>query len=91
MRNGTHGAEYFSIGMIGLSIGMMIGAYGTRYIEKPDVVYITELNGDDRADLIIKANNGRKTGCLQQEDGSYKALDEILSEQQEFIKQKINE
>ena len=81
-------------GLIGLNIGLFgglrLGSYTSRVNYSPKAVYVLELNGDNRLDLVVEANRGSETAFLQQEDRTYKRLDQILDEQRESIGKKFN-
>jgi hypothetical protein len=45
-------------------------------------VYSRDVNDDKRTDIIIKSESGFQTVFLQQENGTYKPLYQILDEMQ---------
>ena len=71
----------------GIGIGVCIGSY----LYKPEKVYFKDLNKDGRVDLIVKREDGDKYIFLQQEDGSYKRLEEILRQKRLEIRKSESE
>ena len=69
----------------GLSSGDLLGINAN----KPNSVYVRDLNGDNRPDLVIETKRGNLFPYLQQEDGTYKRLDELPQLEAKGIEAKL--
>ncbi len=77
---------------LGLIIGFTSGGLVGLSMRKPRSVYVKDLNGDNRPDLIIKTRRERDMfPYIQQEDGSYKSLSELQKLERDVIKAKMKE
>ncbi len=53
------------------------------YKANPSKLYTADLNEDGKSDYVVVSNDGAyRTIFLQQEDGTYKRLDEVKAEKQ---------
>ncbi len=83
--------NYLIAGLAGLLIGLLGGGNLVKYQFKPNSVYATEVNGDNRPDLVVKNKHGDKFVYIQQEDGTYKLLSQLQKEQRESIEAKVKD
>ena len=60
-----------------LFIGLISRGYLGKIENKPNFFYVRDLNEDNRPDLVIKTKRGNMFPYIQQEDGTYKGLDEL--------------
>jgi len=62
-----------------LCVGMAIGGYLGWYMNKPNSVYLKDLNGDNETDIIVKTNRKDIYPFIHQTSGrkEYKRLDEL--------------
>ena len=81
-------SDYIVAGVICVVGGAALGVYFAKRDFSPKAVYVQELNGDNRLDVIVETESG-KIAYLQQKDGTYQGLDQTLNEQREFIQRKL--
>ena len=63
----------------GINEGKRVGIHDAS----PAILYTADLNGDGKADYVVVSNDSEyQTIFLQQEDGTYKRLDEVGAEEQ---------
>ncbi len=77
-----------------LGAGLIGGAVYTKYTNQPKTAYITDLNGDNKPDLVLKNRHGKNIEFLlapKDDKGPYKSLDMIEEEQLEEFKKKQGE
>ncbi len=72
----------------GINEGKRVGAYGAS----PAILYAADLDGDEKKDYVVISNDSEyQTIFLQQEDGTYKRLDEVNVEAQAKALSQIEE
>ena len=74
-----------------LCIGLASGSYLGINANKPNLVYVIDLNGDNRPDLVIKTKRGDMFPYIKQEDGTYENLDELRPLEAKGIEAKLKE
>ena len=81
------------LGMVlGLAVGFDIGLMLNKdYSFKPDKVYVKDLNGDKRPDVVIKLGNGEKMIYLQQENGYYQKLEQVQKQTMNSLEKKVKD
>ena len=75
---------------IGIYVTLAVGAYISRINSRANSVYIRDLNGDGRTDIVVESFCG-KSVFIQQEDGKYVRLDKLLKLQKKSIESKLEE
>ncbi len=68
---------------------LYMGSFVGKGIYAPKSVYVKDLNEDGRPDLIVKTVYDHKFIFLQQYDGSYQTLDQILAQINEQSQEEI--
>jgi hypothetical protein len=70
--------------MFGLAAGGVMGAAGMHYYSQnvytPSGVYVIDVNGDKKPDVVVKNKNGADYVFIRQ-NGNYKPLDKVLEQQ----------
>ena len=67
------------LGAVGVgTAGYGVGRDYAREKYSPKTVYVRELNDDGKPDLVVTTKSGTKFLYLQQEDGTYRKLEEYM-------------
>ncbi|MDP1694093.1 MAG: hypothetical protein Q8L34_00980 [Candidatus Woesearchaeota archaeon] len=63
--------------------GIALGSLLTAYCWIPSNMSVRDIDGDERADVVVEQMNGARRTYMQQQDGSYKLdtkyLDDLLT------------
>ncbi|MEM2932879.1 MAG: VCBS repeat-containing protein [Candidatus Pacearchaeota archaeon] len=76
MKEEKNERSYFISTYLLLGVSIMWFSF-LQWSFKPDSVYIKDINGDNRPDIVVTTKRGDKFIYLQQNDGSYKSLNEV--------------
>ena len=83
--------KYVVAGLVGTLIGVAGMQQLMQYTRKPSGVYMQDVNGDEKKDIVVQTNRDNRYVFIAQEDGSYKPLKEITQEQAKSIETKVQE
>ncbi|MFA5175725.1 MAG: hypothetical protein WC413_00480 [Candidatus Nanoarchaeia archaeon] len=84
-------SNYVIVGVISLMAGVGIGGNLAQYITKPQCAYVRDLSNKGSSDIVVTNTAGTKFIFLQQNDGTYKLLDNIKKEKKQVNEQEINQ
>ncbi len=76
-------------GLIGCTIGVGITKLLADYYYVPNQVVVRDLNGDERPDLVVMNRRGNKFVYLQQDNGTYRRLDQVQRSFTDSIEEKL--
>ncbi|PIN80167.1 hypothetical protein COV11_04590 [Candidatus Woesearchaeota archaeon CG10_big_fil_rev_8_21_14_0_10_30_7] len=87
-----NGVASYIVGVCsGLAIGFLGGGFFGDYLYQPRQVQTLNVNSDDRPDIVVGVKSQKKYIFLQQEDGSYKRLDEVQSAKVDDVNSEFEE
>jgi len=64
-------------------------AFVGSYFSQPISGYQIDLNGDKRPDIVVKTRSGYRFPLMQEEDGTFKSLDQFVEEHKLKEKERI--
>ena len=83
--------DYVLIGLLSSMIFGVASAGLFRYVGRPVSVREEDANEDNRPDIVIRYGEGKKKRVfIQQEDGTYTLLEEVVEQEKESIYKRLD-
>ena len=78
-------APYVGVCAIGVWGGLVLGSYDTCSLQAPERIIYADVNSDTRPDIIVESRERGSFTFIQQEDGTFKKLENWEREELGFI------